>query len=32
LKIKERTCLMEMFRALISPLPSEDLLNAITAV
>jgi hypothetical protein len=32
LKIKGRTSLMEMFRALRSPLPSEDLLYAITIV
>jgi hypothetical protein len=32
LRIKGRTKLMEMFRALRSPLPSENLLYAITAV
>jgi hypothetical protein len=32
LKIKGRTSLMEMFWALRSPLPSEDLLYAITVV
>jgi hypothetical protein len=32
LRIKGRTKLMEMFRALRSPLPSENLLYAIIAV